>query len=175
MANVSWAQESINALLKNGIISESESGQFEPMRSVTREEFVKMIVCAMKLDLVYETVHFTDCEENAWYLPYVATACRYGIVFGRDNGCFGIGEQITREDMAVMLYRTLNRLGVSAATTAGYDDDSHISDYAREAVYTVKHLGLMNGTGDNRFEPMSTATRAMAAKVVYEILKVVGL
>lgn len=169
LANVSWAQESINALLKNGILSESESGQFEPMRSVTREEFVKMIVCAMKLDLVYETVHFTDCEENAWYLPYVATACRYGIVFGRDNGCFGIGEQITREDMAVILYRTLNRLGVSAATTAEYDDDSHISDYAREAVYTVKHLGLMSGTGDNRFEPMSTATRAMAAKVVYEI------
>ena len=52
-----------------------------------------------------------------------------------------------------------------------FDDDADISEYARTAVYVMKETGIVNGTGDNLFSPRANATRAMAAKIIYGLVK----
>lgn len=175
LEGVSWAGESINYLLKNNVVSESEDKLFYPNRNVTREEFVKMAAAALGLSGDGYAAEFTDVEQSAWYYQPVCAAVKYGIITGRDDGSFGTGENITREDMAAIAGRILEKAGLKAQDGAQeFADDYLISDYAKSFVYGMRSLGVMSGTGDNMFEPKNNATRAMAAKVIFEIMKAVG-
>ena len=76
-----------------------------------------------------------------------------------------------------MISRALQQAGhkISEESGALFEDDAEIGDYAKDAVYMMRALRLTDGTGANRFEPKGTATRAMAAKMVYEMMKAVGV
>ena len=50
-------------------------------------------------------------------------------------------------------------------------DSDEISDYAREAVYRIKEIGIIDGVGENRFNPKGLCTRAMAAKIIDLLLQ----
>jgi len=113
----------------------------------------------------------SDLDKNAWYYKYVASAVQAGIVLGHDDGTFGVGEYITRQDMTVMLDRCLGDLLAEADMSELFADDAAIAEYAKDAVYSVKGAGIVNGVGANNFDPTGTATRAMAAKVICEALK----
>ena len=77
--------------------------------------------------------------------------------------------------MAAIAGRILEKAGLKAQDGAQeFADDYLISDYAKSFVYGMRSLGVMSGTGDNMFEPKNNATRAMAAKVIFEIMKAVG-
>ncbi len=170
--SVDWAAESINSLLDKGIISKSEDGKFNPNNEVTREEFVKMMVVAMGVYDEHAASNLKDVDKNEWYAAYVASAEKAGLISGNDDGTFGVGDEISREDMSVIIYRAMAKLGLIEAASGGdFADDSEISDYAKEAVYALKSLGILNGVGNNKFAPQGTATRAMAAKVIYEMLE----
>lgn len=171
-----WAKEAIEYLLAGGIISESEDKKFRPDASITREEFVKMIVVALGVyDSGAESM-LKDVNINSWYYRYVASAEKIGLVFGDDRGNFGSGNNITREDISVIINRALKLIGFNSDKVSGeiFADDSSISDYAKEAVYNMKKLGIVNGVGDNMFAPKMHATRAQTAKMMFEMLKAVG-
>ena len=51
-----------------------------------------------------------------------------------------------------------------------FDDDNSIADYAKSSIYVLKEQGIINGVGGNMFAPYNTATRAEAAKMIYEII-----
>lgn len=173
--SVSWAQESINALLELGIISKSGDKCYNPNNNITREEFVKLICEALDLtDEMAETT-LSDVEKNAWYYKYVASAEKCGVITGSD-GKFGVGEKITRQDMAVIIKRAMELKAVRFAKDLGkqFTDDADISEYAKTAVYNLKTMNIINGTGNNLFTPKGNATRAQAAKMIYEMLKVVS-
>ena len=70
--------------------------------------------------------------------------------------------------MAVMLYRAVLDLGISEKTNTNirFTDDGEISDYAKDAVYALCSMGIINGIGNDRFAPNDTATRAMAARMI---------
>ncbi len=170
--SVDWAAESINSLLDKGIISKSADGKFNPNNEVTREEFVKMMVVAMGVYDETAASNLKDVNKNEWYAAYVASAEKAGLISGNDDGTFGVGDEISREDMSVIIYRAMAKLGlIEAVEGEDFADDSEISDYAKEAVYALKDLGILNGVGDNKFAPQGTATRAMAAKVIYGMLE----
>lgn len=173
LGSVGWAYDAIKTLKQRGIISESDDGCFYPDRNVTREEFVKMLVCAMGLNTEGRKTNLKDLDSGAWYYGYIAAAEEEKLVTGDEYGNFNIGANITRQDMAVLIYRILLKKGFAEITGETYSDDGMISEYAKSAVYTLKAIGMMNGTGDNTFEPKTGATRAMAAKVIYEMIKVV--
>lgn len=170
---VQWASEAILALADKGIISGKAENIFAPDDPVKREEFVKMLIGAMGLSgEEYSDKGFSDVPSDAWYAPFVNLASEYGIVTGRDNGTFGVGDNITRQDMAVMLYRALQSRGADVnVTDITFDDGDDISDYAKDAVSVLFNAGAINGVGDNKFDPMGTATRAQAAKVIYSVLE----
>ncbi len=172
LSSAEWARESILALYEKGIVSGMGENKFDPSGRVTREQFAKMIVSACGKFEQNAECNFTDTDKNAWYAPYVASAANAGIVFGIDESNFGIGRNITREDMAVMIYRAA---GMSAEQADElFADDSELSDYAREAVYTLKAKKIMSGKGDNRFEPKAYATRAEAARMIYSLIELGG-
>lgn len=164
---VSWAEESIYSLLEKGIISESEDKCFNPLRNITREEFVKMLVCSLGLENIGEKTTFNDVEAGAWYYPYIASAEANGLVTGNENNEFCVGKYITRQDMSVIVARAFLQIGYEYAEDGEmFEDDWKISSYAKESVYLMRKLGIINGVGDNMFAPNDNATRAQAAKII---------
>ena len=112
---------------------------------------------------------FIDCDKNLWYYKYVASAYEAGIVGGRDDGSFGAGELITREDMAAIIARVLAVKGKTLENAeAAFSDSDEISPYAKNAVAGLSNAGVINGMGDNTFAPKNNATRAQCAVMLYK-------
>lgn len=172
LASVPWASDSILALHNLDVISGDGSGSFQPDRAVTREEFLKMAMLAAGIEVGGNAGVFSDVASDAWYSPYVAAAFEKGIVNGMEDGTFGIGRQITRADMAVMLKRIMDYVGVEIVPEQNafvFDDYKSIPKYARESITTLCQGGLMKGVGDNLFDAGSSATRAESAVAIYRI------
>ena len=170
-----WAQKAVESLAEAGIISPSPDNKFRPGDAVSREEFLKMTVCVFDLKTDGIKAEFTDVAEDAWYVPYIAAAVKDNIVFGRDDGSFGIGAPITRQDMAVMLYRALSGRGYInlKAEENSFSDGDEISDYARQAVEGLAQNNFIEGNDNNKFIPHGFLTRAEAAQVIYRVHSVI--
>lgn len=174
IAGFDWARESILALYQKGIVSGMTENTFAPDDNVTREQFTKMLIAAFELFDANAECDFDDADTEAWYYRYIASAVNSGIVFGVSEDDFGVGENITREDMAVLAYRALvakgNKVVYDESQISKFTDDAEISEYAREAVYAMRGNSIMLGRGDNEFQPKAFATRAEAAKIIYSIM-----
>ena len=170
---VDWAIESINALYDKGIIAGRTAELFEPDEAVTREEFVKLLVCALGYqDEAYTNDVFTDVSDNSWYVSYVNIAYEKNLVNGIGDNMFGSGMLITRQDMSVMIYNALKAEGIECEkTNPVFADADKIAGYAKEAVGTLYSMGIINGVSETEFDPQSHATRAQAAKIIYGVLK----
>ncbi len=172
IANVAWAKEAIEALAAKGVIAGTNYGIFEPNGLVTREQFAKMLVLATNKFNASAVCEFTDIPAGDWSTAYVASAKAAGYVNGIGEGKFGYGANISREDMAVMIYNVMKSMGVNfSEVNKDFADYDQISDYAKEAVGALTAKGIINGVGDNMFAPKATATRAQAALLVYAITK----
>lgn len=171
--SVPWAEESIEALRNMGVISGDGDGNFAPDRPVSREEFLKIAMSAAGISVDEKAmVSFEDVNVDAWYYAYVATAFEQGIINGMSESFFGIGQQITRADMAVILDRILTAKGVGMDKSNSadiFEDWMKIPVYARGSVAQLCAEGLLHGVGNNLFSPLSNATRAEAAVAVYRI------
>ena len=170
---VDWATEAILALTDKGIVNGIGGGKYAPNNFVTREQFAKMLVLVCGLYQENAVCSFSDVPDGAWHQSYVASAAANGIVFGMDEEHFGVGQNITREDMAVMVYRAAKKTGKLSDAEQGtvFADENEISDYAKESVNTLKARGIMSGKGENRFEPKAYATRAEAAKMINGLIE----
>lgn len=169
-----WAKQAIVNLAEKRIVTGKSEDKFVPSASVTREEFAAMLVRAFAENATEAKVSFTDANEDAWYNTYLKKAVGAGIVKGYDDGSFGVGENITRQDMVVMLNRTAEFAGIVFEVEASekFADDNDISDYAKEAVYLFKEAGIVNGISIDEFSPKANASRGQAAKVIFELLNV---
>lgn len=168
--SVPWASEAIVALAKKNVVSGYSDGTFSPNGTVTREEFVTMIIRAADLNTTGVFCDFTDVNHDAWYYPFVASAYTNNILSGMGNGKIGIGENITRQDMAVILDKTMTRMRMEAAkdTSFEFSDYESIADYAKESVEKLAAMGVIKGS-DGRFNPQGKLTRAEAAIVIYTL------
>ncbi len=171
LGSVRWAYPYISKLYEMGIVNGINDEEFMPEREVKREEFVKMLVDALNLEYTEEN-YFDDVDGTAWYKKYVNTAYKNNIVRGISDSEFGISKNILRQDMAVMIYTGLKSYFENATlkNINLFDDVEDISDYALEAVNKLSEMGIINGKGNNNFEPKSTATRAEAAVIISRAL-----
>ena len=99
LGSVLWAEEYIYDLLEKGIISESDAKTYNPHRNTTREEFVKMIVIAMGVDMTSAECNFVDVNASDWHYKYIAAAYNNGLIQGVGDNKFGTGLSITRQDL----------------------------------------------------------------------------
>lgn len=163
----SWASESIYGLLESGVISESDNGKFRPSDNITRAEFAKMAAQKGGYTQNDGEEKFSDVKKNNWYFPYVSALGKAGIINGISDDYFGASENITREDICVIIARYMN-LAENGAE-GSFTDFNDISDYAVSAVKAMSEKGYINGYEDGTFRPKNPATRAETAKILYSI------
>ena len=173
-AHVGWAQDAIHALAARSIVEGVGERRFEPDRQVTRAEFAAMLARAFDLLDPTAEASFVDSREGDWHYRAIASAAQLGIVNGQGNGRFGAQETISRQDMAVMAARLLDRLQmdirVSGEPAGSFADGSAIADYAAASVAMLRQSGLVRGLEDGRFAPQGASTRAQAATLIYRLL-----
>lgn len=171
--DVGWAVEAIIELAQKGIISGKGDRLFYPNDNITREEFVKIIVKTFFENAEVSDKSFDDVSDGEWYSEFVKKACGEGIINGIGENIFGTGMNITREDMAVIAYRTALKSGKmkESERVSGFifADDEQISDYAKTAVYALYDAGIINGVSEDEFAAKDYLTRAQAAKIIYGI------
>jgi len=169
--NHSWAVAQIGALASAGVVNGVSEYSFAPGNMVTREQFVKMLVEAFDLT-GSEKISFTDANENEWYYKYLQIAFANKIVNGVSETEFGVGQPITREQMATMVYRVIVSLELPINDALKlFDDDAEISGFAKTAVGSMAANGIINGVGNNMFAPLENAERAAAAVLIYNVMK----
>lgn len=171
IVSVPWAKDAIEYLYDLKVINGKTEDKFCPEDSVTREEFVKMIVIAANIPLTDKSVKYSDVSENDWFYPYVAAASNYGLVNGIDKNTYGTGQSITRQDIAVLCSRLLTNAEEPLKDEILYfADHDNISDYAVDAVEKVTYLGLMIGNDNLEFSPKEYATRAETAVILQRLI-----
>ena len=168
-----WAYEYIDYLSASRIVTGSD-GKFSPDDNVTREEFVKILVDALDLNKADSRCDFKDVNANDWYYKHVSSAFEQGIINGTDADLFGVGENISRQDIAVIIVRALDYKQIPLEPVLShygyfFDADS-ISDYAQDAVMAMYLSGFVSGDEDYRFNPHAPATRAEVAKIIYMLI-----
>jgi|LSQX01.3.fsa_nt_gb hypothetical protein len=174
LQQVEWAKNSILYLYEHGIVSGDGDGNFRPLDNITREEFVRLVVEAFNIEKNDDEGIFTDANPEAWYTPYLSASKQLGIIEGRDDGSFGVGSFITRQDMAVIVYRAVIMLDILLPRidreSTGFIDADEISEYAMEAVSNLKNAGVISGMGDGNFAPFNNANRAEASKIIFNLI-----
>lgn len=168
-----WAKDTVEQLADEGVISGFEDGTFRPDQSVTRAEFTKMIVQAFSLSAGDKSVSFTDVAADAWYAQPISIAAGSEIILGSD-GAFSPNEEITRQDAAMILQRTAEKLGISLSGEESFADQEQIAPYARQAVALLAGSGILHGDG-GYFRPIDTTTRAEAATMIFRLQQAGGV
>ncbi len=165
-----WGECYISYLSCRGIIQGMEDGTFSPSTKLTRAQMVTLLSRVAAADCtLYEECPFTDVPQDAWYAPYVNWAYGTGISQGRTAEIFDPDALVSRQEMAVLLYRFADVIGYTLPVlveTLDFGDDDQISAYAKEAVLSVQKAGIISGRTGNVFDPKGAATRCEAAKMI---------
>lgn len=171
--NSHWAADAIRGLKQRNLISGDGSGNFRPNDVLTREELVKMVVLAANAFITDGYGEFTDVPVNHWSNAYITAAFSQGLISGRGDGTFGLGDNVTRQDASVIIYNTLRFMNHDLISdgTITFADIDNISGYARTAISELQMIGLINGKGDNMFMPLDNLTRAEGAAIIWRMLQ----
>jgi hypothetical protein len=153
-------------------------GNFAPEESMTRAMFAQVLANLDGVDLsAFEgRGNFNDVDVNAWYSPAVEWAAFNGIVSGVGENNFAPDTPITREQMAVMLYRFVQAMNIELPlmfTPINFVDQNDISDWAVDAIRLIQSAGIVAGRPDGTFDPQATATRAEVAAIFARFLELV--
>ena len=168
-----WGQKAVEYLIAADIVSGRPDGSFGPDENISREEFTKLVVLTFNLYDEGSQADFLDVSKDRWSYSYIASAVKNSVVNGDGAGLFNPNEKISREDMAVILYRAYQRTidnNFRGELEVKFTDFDSVSDYAKNSVAMLSNMNLISGDGE-KFNPHSNATRAEAAQILYNVLK----
>jgi len=168
-----WFHDAVEFVHDQGIMSGTSPTIFAPNANFSREMVIATLFRMYHGRLANSTdardIPFADVDADRWYAPYITWGYSESIVTGTSPDTFGIGNAVSRQDFAVLLYRFAN------VTDAGTDvpedfaldfpDASAIGSWAEEALTWAVYAGLITGTGQG-LEPTGIATRAQAATIL---------
>ena len=163
-----WYYDTVKKVVEKGLMNGISETKFAPELEVTRGMFVTILYRAAGEPEVSATTNFADVTTDKYYAKAVAWANANGIVKGITETEFAPDNNITREQMATILYRYAKN---KAAAEVNYTDKDAISDYAMDAVAWAKAAGIMQGNADGTFAPVRNASRAEAAAVFVRMFK----
>jgi len=164
-----WAADAINFLTNEGIIKGTSANTFSPTANITRADFAILLVRAFELQSDNEE-NFADVEESDYFAKELAIARNTGIVNGIGENKFAPRNTITRQDMMVIVYRAMQKLGVELEIAdVSYNDFADVADYAQDAVKALITSGLLNGKS-GKIAPTDYTTRAEVAVLIKRIL-----
>ena len=166
-----WYHEYVDWVLKNGVMNGVGGGLFEPNGETTRAMLVMVLYrMAGAPDMAGRESSFTDVSADSWYGAAVIWASENGIVNGVGGGLFDPDASLTREQMAMMLYRFAGYLGSNtekSADLSAYGDADAVSAAAQDAMAWAVAEGLVNGRSAAELAPKASATRAELATILF--------
>ncbi|KRF03794.1 hypothetical protein ASG89_03290 [Paenibacillus sp. Soil766] len=177
-----WSRDDVSLLANKLVIDGMTDTTFAPDLSITRAEFAALAVRSLGLILnITTTATFSDVEASDWYATTVATAAKAGIIEGYEDGSFKPNAQITREELAAMIVRTMNYAGLKSnlsdsqqhALLSKFSDSNNIV-WAQKEIATAIDAGIINGLTDTTIGSSNQATRAEAATMLKRFLSKAG-
>ena len=164
-----WYRDGVAYVLHKGIMNGMGDGSFGPNIPTSRAMIVTMLYRMEKEPAVSGALTFRDVPGGQWYTDAIRWATAQGIVNGYSDTAFGPNDNVSREQLATILYRYARYKGmdVSAETTlSGFSDAGTVSDWATDALRWTVSNGIINGTGNNNLSPGAEAVRAQVATML---------
>jgi uncharacterized repeat protein (TIGR02543 family) len=169
-----WYNNAVQFIAARNISNGTGNGNYSPDAKLSRAEFLVMAMRAYGITPDANTAdNFTDAG-NTWYTGYLAAAKRLGISKGIGDNKFAPDSSITRQEMFTMLFNVLKIAGKLPASKAGqplsaFSDAEQVASWAGETMEFFTKAGIVKGS-NGKLNPMSTATRAEMAQVLYNLL-----
>jgi len=170
VAEGTWCYDTVQYVSKNALMGGYGNGLFGVNDNLTRAQFAQILYNKESHPMVNYLVAFSDVAGEAWYTEAVCWAASQGIVGGYGDGLFGPNDSITREQLAVMLWR---HSGSPAATNKElhFSDANEASSYALNALRWAAEQGIINGKSSGILDPKGFATRAQVAQMLKNYLE----
>ncbi|GLX66983.1 S-layer homology domain-containing protein [Paenibacillus glycanilyticus] len=170
-----WYNDAVAFAAARGITKGISNTQFGPDLKITRGDFLVMLMRTYGIEAdASTTTNFADAG-NTYYTAYLGTAKQLGLVTGMGNNLFVPEASISRQDMVVMIYNVLDKMGeLPSALTGGktindYKDSTEIAAYASKAVKVFAEAGFIAGS-NGELMPQGFSTRAETAQILYNIM-----
>ncbi|MBR2471173.1 MAG: S-layer homology domain-containing protein [Clostridia bacterium] len=163
-----WFYSDVMFVFNNKIMTGTGENEFSPDTTLNRAMMITILHRIDKDDSIYEKNIFNDVEKNSWYETAVNWGYENKIVTGTGEKTFAPMDNLTREQLCVMLYNYTKHIGVNTefADISSYTDEEMVSDWAKEAVTWAVHEKIVTGKGNNSLAPQDSATRAETAAVI---------
>lgn len=164
-----WAESNIKKAVEKGLFNGVSKDTFAPNAATTRGMFITVL---SRMDGVesgqFRTDTYSDVSEKDYFATAVAWAETNNVANGVSGNRFAPKKDITREQMAVMLYRFAQYKGITldGANETSFTDAAAISDYVKEAVAAMAKAGILSGRENGSFDPKAKATRAETASML---------
>ena len=169
-----WYHQAVDYILEKGLMEPYRGQSFQPDASASRWEIVSALHRANgspSSKLSVEDLPFHDVSSRAKYAKALCWAYEQGLVSGREDGAFYGTADVTRQELAVMLYRGLKASGTGSGSLTAFSDGSGVASWARDAVSWAVGEGLLRGRSDGRLNPDNSVTRAETAQILMRFLE----
>lgn len=174
-----WFFDAVKFVNERKLFVGTTETTFAPRMAMTRGMFVTVLGTLAGVDeTAAEASTFEDVNPNAYYAPYVALAQKNGIVVGTSATTFEPNAEITREQMAIIMYNYAKYAGEDVSKTdpaglAAFADGASVSGWAQTEMAWAVNMQLMVGS-DGKLSPQNHASRAEVAEIVKNYVNVLG-
>lgn len=174
MGGYSWAEISVGALAKLGILDGFCTDSFLPAQNITRGEFTALLVRSLKLEGTTEG--FADVNDDYPFAKELKTAKKTAVALGDGNGNFNPDSPVTRQEMCTLVFRALSYkhkmkpMENAEEYLSAFAHGDEIAPYAREAVAVVSRANILTRDDNQSFKPEATVKRAYAASVLERVI-----
>lgn len=168
VSNSDWYYGSVKYVYENALMNGIGDG-FGPLESMTRSMLVTVLYRLSGADKPEGSCAFSDIPVGEWYSDAVTWASENGIVNGISNSLFAPDEDITREQLATILFRYAEKMGYDISWRADlsqFADATDASDWAIDAISWANASGIVNGTSNTSLSPLGIATRSEVATML---------
>ena len=171
-----WAIDAIEYVYKHSIMQGVSETEFAPDDTMTRAMLVTVLYRLENPTEKAKSHSFTDVKESEWYADAVSWGAENGIINGINETKFAPKEDITREQMAAVLYRYAQYKEQDTSigedtNILSYTDAMEISEYAISAIQWMTGAGLMKGETEASINPKNNSTRAQVATILMRYLE----
>lgn len=165
-----WYYDDVVYVYRKGYMDGMSSTRFGGELNTTRGQIVTILWRLTGEPRATKRNPFTDVSSSQYYYDAISWAYDAGVVDGFDAHTFKPDQNVTREQLAAILYRYAKYMNLStggSAYLAKYRDADKIANWAYDAMAWANYRGLINGTSATRIDPKGYATRAQIAAILH--------